>query len=356
MLAQIVLYDSVDTHGVDLVRACIQSLLDQSGWEAGKNLSVQVLDNGSSRDPFPLLQLTERPGLKLISVPHNLGFCGANNAAAFTMVEEGFDYLLLLNPDCLLEPQALQELVKALESDAASGSACPRLLTLADDGKPATIDSTGIQMYNSLRHLDRGAGQADQGQYKDPEYVFGGSGACLLLKRKFVEDLALPETEAEAALYAIYPQLEQGRSERLQIFDEAFFAYREDADLAWRAQALGWSCKYVPAARGLHKRVVKPEKRAELDRNLNLLGVRNRFLLQINNYHPSQLLKTILPGLLFRNLLVVLAVLLKEQSSLAAFRQLWQLLPRSLELRSFISQKAGHRPVKSGYLSKWFRS
>ena len=45
-----------------------------------------------------------------------------------------------------------------------------------------------------------------------------------------------------------------------EYFDEDFFAYREDADLAWRAQLLGWSCLYVPEAIARHGRRVTPEQ------------------------------------------------------------------------------------------------
>ena len=49
-----------------------------------------------------------------------------------------------------------------------------------------------------------------------------------------------------------------------EFFDEPFFAYREDADVAWRAQLLGWDCLYVPAAVAEHVRRVVPERRGSL--------------------------------------------------------------------------------------------
>ena len=76
------------------------------------------------------------------------------------------------------------------------------------------------------RHLDRGADQADVGQYERIEEVFGASGAAALYRRAMLEDVRVLG----------------------EYFDEDFFAYREDADLAWRARLLGWSCLYVPTA------------------------------------------------------------------------------------------------------------
>ena len=68
-----------------------------------------------------------------------------------------------------------------------------------------------------------------------------------------------------------------------EYFDEAFFAYREDADLAWRAQWMGWRCLYVPEAQGHHVRRVLPERRAELPAEINMHSFKNRFLLRIKN-------------------------------------------------------------------------
>jgi GT2 family glycosyltransferase len=79
------------------------------------------------------------------------------------------------------------------------------------------IDSTGIYFLRNLRHLDRGEGEIGSGQYDRPEYVMGATGAAALYRRKMVEDVSVEE----------------------EFFDGDFFAYREDADVAWRAQLLG---------------------------------------------------------------------------------------------------------------------
>ena len=53
-------------------------------------------------------------------------------------------------------------------------------------------------------------------------------------------------------------------SEGDNFFDPDFFAYREDADVAWRAQLLGWRCLYVPGAVGYHVRTVVPGNRRDV--------------------------------------------------------------------------------------------
>ena len=88
------------------------------------------------------------------------------------------------------------------------------------------FDSTGIYMTPNLRHLDRGSRIPDKGQYDRSEYVFGGTGAACLYRRAMIDDISI----------------------RNEFFDADFFAYREDADVAWRAQLLGWRCLYNPLA------------------------------------------------------------------------------------------------------------
>src|SRR4030095_12141583 len=105
-----------------------------------------------------------------------------------------------------------------------------------------TLDSTGIIMLREQRHLDRGAGETDNGQYENPEDIFGPSGAAALYRRATLDDVAING----------------------QYFDEDFFAFREDADLAWRCRLLGWNSIYVPAAVALHRRRVTPERRNRL--------------------------------------------------------------------------------------------
>ena len=68
-----------------------------------------------------------------------------------------------------------------------------------------------------------------------------------------------------------------------EFFDADFFAYREDADLAWRAQLFGWKCLYTPLAVAYHVRQVLPEKRSALPALINMHSVKNRWLMRIKN-------------------------------------------------------------------------
>jgi GT2 family glycosyltransferase len=102
-----------------------------------------------------------------------------------------------------------------------------------------------------------------------------------------------------------------------EVFDEDFFAYREDADLAWRAQLLGWTSVYVPAARARHRRRVTPERRTQLPMAINRASVRNRFLLRLKNQTWGHALRFLVPALA-RDAQVVGYVLLREWTSLGS--------------------------------------
>jgi GT2 family glycosyltransferase len=118
-------------------------------------------------------------------------------------------------------------------------------------------------------------------------------------------------------------------------FDEDFFAYREDADLAWRAQLFGWNCLYVPSAVARHGRRVTPERRSELPALINYYSVRNRFLLRIKNQTVGHALR-FLPATLLRDLQVIGFVLLKERGSRPALADVVRLWPRTWQKRRAI--------------------
>jgi GT2 family glycosyltransferase len=107
------------------------------------------------------------------------------------------------------------------------------------------------------------------------------------------------------------------------VFDSDFFLYREDADLSWRLQNLGWKCLYVPSAVGYHRRRNLPERRRRMSPLVNFHSVKNRFLLRINNQSAADFAATLVPTLA-RDAIVLGACLTIERSSLPAFPWLWR--------------------------------
>lgn len=288
-------------------------------------LTLHIWDN--TGEPTPemrtLIEEITTPDERTWS-PGNVGFAAAHNAL---IQRAKTTYYLCLNPDAVLAPDFVRTIVDALEREPRAGSATGRLLRLDD---PETLDSTGIVMTPDQRHLDRGADEPADGRYLDgPEPVFGPSGAAAMYRRAMLDDVAF---DGDA-------------------FDEEFFAYREDADLAWRAQWLGWTCLYVPTAVAWHRRRVTPERRRDLPPAVNRYSVRNRFLLRIKNQSAGLAWRFLGPGL-WRDAQVIGYVLLREWTSIPGLLDVVRLFPTMLRRRR---HTLGRRAVTSAQMAKWFQ-
>jgi GT2 family glycosyltransferase len=309
----------VTWHPDPLLARCIASVRAQDY----PSVVLHVWDNESSDGSRALLATLTGAGERTCSEA-NVGFSGGHNAL---IRRAGSQYYLCLNPDAVLSEGYVSALVDTLESNPTAGSATGRLLRLDDD---AVLDSTGIVMTPDQRHLDRGAGEPAEGRFlSGPEPIFGTSGAVALYRQAMLDDVAF-----------------QG-----QYFDEAFFAYREDADLAWRAQWRGWASLYVPSAVAWHRRRVTPERRSALPAEINRYSVRNRFLLRLKNQSMGLAWRFAWPGLR-RDAQVIGYVLLREWSSIPGLLDVGRLLPRMLAWRRHV---LGGRRRRSADLAPWFR-
>jgi len=303
------------------LETCLESLKQQ----IFRDYSVAVWDNASAdetrgtiekhRDFLSFVQLSDR----------NVGFSAAHNR----LIETGeSEYVLVLNPDVILEPGFLQNMVSALDGDPCAGSATGKLLRKTAASGQKVIDSTGIYFTPNQRHFDRGSNQVDRGQYEKCAYVFGASGAAALYRRAMLQEVRY---EAE-------------------YFDESFFAYREDADLAWRAQWMGWRCLYVPQAVGYHERRVLPENRSSLPDAINMHSFKNRFLMRVKNMDPGTYARFFVP-VTIRDAAALAYVLGREWSSLPGIPATIRALPRALAWRKFTRSR---RRVSPAEIRSWF--
>ncbi len=312
----------VTFNSAQYVTRCVESVFAQRY----RGLQVVVLDN-ASKDGTPAL-LSGFPDIRYIQNPLNSGFAGGQNQAIAATVS---DWVLVLNPDVVLEPGFIEQLVRAGEGDAKIGAVCGKLLSMgADYSRPNSpvIDSTGMYFTPELRHFDRGSRQPDCGLYDEPEYVFGATGAAALYRRTMILDVSIMG----------------------EFFDEDFFAYREDADVAWRAQLLGWRCLYTPTAVAYHVRSVLPSNRGSLAPIINMHSVKNRFLMRIKNATPL-IYRRFWFRFVMRDLLVIGACLVREHSSLRAFTLLAQNWRRTMAKRKLIMSR---RRTNDETVAAWF--
>src|SRR6266581_4896376 len=115
------------------IKACLESLHQQTF----RDFAIHILDNASKDDTLKIVEPFEID--YLVRSPVNTGFCKAHNELARRFPSE---YVLFLNPDTVLRPSFVEELVRVLDALPDAASASGKLLRM--DGK--TIDSTGIIM------------------------------------------------------------------------------------------------------------------------------------------------------------------------------------------------------------------
>ena len=198
-------------NGAHLLRTCLDALRRQTF----RDFETIVVDNGSTDDSLDLLA-REYPEVRALPLGENLGLAGGTNAGI-----RATDAALIatLNNDTEADPDWLGELVGALRAHPEAGSAASKLLLF---DRRDVIHSAGD--YYGLDGLpgNRGVWERDDGRYAEPELVFGACAGAAAYRRRMLEDVGL--------------------------FDESFFMYGEDVDLAFRAQLLGYRCIYVPTA------------------------------------------------------------------------------------------------------------
>jgi GT2 family glycosyltransferase len=306
------------------IKRCLESVLAQKY----PIKEIFVIDNASTDGtPDILDQFSDR--CRIVYNDTNVGFAAAQNQA-IRMSES--EWVLTLNPDVLLMPNFIQSLVDAGNRSAEIGTVCGKLLSMRasfDLPDQPLVDSTGIYFTPSMRHLDRGSLEVDNGHYLNFEYVFGATAAAALYRRRMIEDISY---EGE-------------------FFDNDFFVYREDADVAWRSQLLGWKCLYTPQARGYHVRAVLPGIRRALPAVINMHSVKNRFLMRVKNMTLDLYVRNFF-SITGRDLVVLTACLVHEWTSLKAFGMVLSRLPSLLAKRRWIM---GRRRVSDGYIASWFR-
>jgi GT2 family glycosyltransferase len=305
------------------IKRCLESILEQDH----PFLEVIVVDNNSSDGTIDILEPFE-DRCRIIYNEENIGFAAAQNQAIAASQGE---WVLTLNPDVLLLQGFIGQLVRAGNMDRTVGTVCGKLLNITstfDFPEKPTVDSTGIYFTPNLRHLDRGSLEEDNGDFRKYEYVFGATAAAALYRREMVEDIAING----------------------EFFDSDFFVYREDADVAWRAQLLGWKCLYVPYANGYHVRSAHPGNRRALAPEINMHSVKNRFLLRIKNISPD-LYRRHFFSITARDIVVISCCVLWEHTSLKAFPFLIRNWKSVMAKRREIMRR---RRVDDAYMSSWF--
>jgi GT2 family glycosyltransferase len=163
----------------------------------------------------------------------NIGFAKANNQIIKRAIELDTKYILFLNPDMILEPEAVENLINTIEADKKLASVSPKILKwdFENNKKTNIIDTCGIKEISALRFMDIGQREEDRGQYDNKE-ILGPSGAAAMYRLNALEKI----------------------KDKYNYFDGRMFMYKEDCDLAYRMKLAGFKSKLVPKAIVYHDR------------------------------------------------------------------------------------------------------
>jgi len=226
---------------------------------------VRVIDNGSQDGTVATVQKL-LPQADLVVLPHNIGFARAHNLGFAKCTTE---FVMTHDPDVTLNLESLPDLLASFDDEmvAAVQGKLYRQQQVPDE-RPM-IDSAGIVHTATLNGRERGASETDNGQYNATENVLAVTGAAGIYRVAALEAVAYASGNLP------------------EVFDEDFFAYKEDVDLGWRLNRAGFVCRYEPIVMGTHARTLG--KRGSLPWFINpeeaprrLLSSRTRY--SIRNY------------------------------------------------------------------------
>src|SRR3989344_962750 len=194
----------------DLLLKCVESVFNTYY----ENYEVIVVDNVSKDDSHK--RCKEKFGkIKLIENTQNYGYCEGNNIG---IRNAKGDFIVILNPDTIVDPTWLKELLAAYNKQG-EGLYQPKILSLH---KSEIIQSTGNMLHLFGFGFARDKGVKDVNQHNTIECIGYASGTCLFTSQSTLEKIGL--------------------------FDSFLFLYHDDLDLGWRAAQIGIKSYYVPTA------------------------------------------------------------------------------------------------------------
>ena len=220
-----VLVSILNWNASDKTEVCIRSLLPLLQ-NSSLKIDIRVIDNGSNPQHVTDLHRVAKiyPCVDFLFNPENLGFTGGQNLNIQYALDQNYDYVWLLNNDTVVYPDALDELVSAMESDAICGASSPVILRL---GNPNVVDFCGAvhewSNIDTIRPHSLADAAAFLNLHKDKVWAVG---TALLLRCATVRQIGA--------------------------LDGRLFAYYEDDDFGARLIANGWRTRIVLSAQIEH--------------------------------------------------------------------------------------------------------
>ena len=198
----------------ELLLNCIESIKKS----AYKNLEIIVVDNIST-DKSQETCKEKYPDIKLIQNNENFGYCEGNNIG---IRKARGDFIMILNPDTIVEPNCIKELIFAHEK-LGEGLYQPKILSL---NEKQVLQSTGNMLHIFGFGFAKDKGRKDGEGDEEIKKIGYASGTCLFTSRNVLDKVGL--------------------------LDSFLFLYHDDLDLGWRASQIGINSYYVPKSKIYH--------------------------------------------------------------------------------------------------------
>jgi GT2 family glycosyltransferase len=256
-------------------------------------------------------------GARVVALPRRRSYAAAVNRGLAACTG---DAVLLLNADCVLDAGFLAAARPRLDEPGV-GAVAPRLLRatgMEPGDRLDVLDAAGMTIDRRRKNALVGHGALPGAFARGP--AFGGDGACVLYRREVLDACAIGG----------------------EVLDEDLELWASDADLAWRAQALGWGCAYEPDAVAWHMRFYSPTTRATLAAGHRRLQFRNRLLMMYKNETWRSFARDA-PWILGYETLALGYALLRERELLPAYREALALLP-AMRARRRAMRRAARPP------------
>lgn len=226
-----VAYIVVCWNNKDIIDECIESIYKQTV----EDKEIYIIDNASSDGSATHIR-NKYPEIHLIASDANNGFARGNNI----LIQEGLKnklitHFVLVNSDAILDAQWTKEVLKGIKDKRQV--ACAQGTTF-DYYNHTIIDSQHIFVRSNFQSVQYGYTEKYDKSRAYPRRIFGVNAAAALYTRKFIE------SQPKKAL-----------------FDERFYMYLEDIDVAFRSVLEGWKNYYIPSARAYHMGSVSSKKR-----------------------------------------------------------------------------------------------
>ena len=206
-------------NGRDLTLDCLSSLEKITY----PNVKVYIIDNGSSDNSVTAIR-NQFPDYEIIGLPENYGFARGNNAG-FELVKQKADYTIFLNNDTIVDPNFVEPLINAMESNSTVKQATPKIF-YADNLDYIWFGGGKVSLWAGwIRHL--GIRQKDSMQFSFNRNVDYATGCCVCMRTVDFESIGM--------------------------FDESFLMYGEDVDLSLRFRKQGGQILFVPESKIWHK-------------------------------------------------------------------------------------------------------